>query len=338
MPGVEDLEWVSEQQQIQLAELTPQRGEWREWLPAEFDERWPEWRGSTEDVLAPWLDVVIGLLLTGGAETVETDDEQLAGGPASLDWVTAEQVTRLEQITGGGDWREWLVGNLDTTWPDWRYSDGETLTGWLGDWLSVPASAETADVAETETAETETAETETAEAQAEAASDEAEPPASDASDLTWVSTEQAARLDALTATRGDWRQWLPLALDELGEWRGSSRDALAVWLDAVIPTFEQPADAAATTADAESEPEPDEARAPLSDDFEPADEEQEEETEEQSSAEQPPLTAEQRAEADQIVTSVVSAVQDNPEMAEILAGLTPEQLTGILAEVAATRP
>lgn len=62
--GVADLSWVRPEQVAQLNELWEVRGDWREWLPVELDGRWAEWRWSTPEELAPWLDGLLpGLVL-----------------------------------------------------------------------------------------------------------------------------------------------------------------------------------------------------------------------------------------------------------------------------------
>lgn len=133
MPDVESLEWVAEEQQERLAELSQLRGGWHEWLPAELDGRWPDWRASTEDTLSPWLDQVLDELL-GVTAPVGTAEVEPATGEdvTSLRWVTKEQQAYLQQMAAvRGDWQNWLPLELDAVWPDWRQSDAETLEVWL---------------------------------------------------------------------------------------------------------------------------------------------------------------------------------------------------------------
>ncbi|WP_112242965.1 hypothetical protein [Kribbella monticola] len=57
--------------------------------------------------------------------------------------------------------------------------------------------------------------------------------------LEWVSSEQMDRLEGLSGQRGDWREWLPLAMDETWpDWVRSTPDELVRWLDDLLPSFE----------------------------------------------------------------------------------------------------
>jgi len=59
MARTASLEWVTPEQQEQLNILWESFGDWRQWLPAQLDDAWPEWRGSTAEVLVPWLNPYI---------------------------------------------------------------------------------------------------------------------------------------------------------------------------------------------------------------------------------------------------------------------------------------
>jgi hypothetical protein len=297
MPGVEELEWVSEDQQDRLADVAAERGDWHTWLPEELDQRWPAWREATDAVLAPWLDQVLDQLTGAEATEAEADEAPAAStwaneaeGVESLDWVTADQRSYLDGLdASAGDWRTWLPARLDETWPEWRYSDGGTLANWLGDWLPTLAPDPASDSAPV----------------VDAPEADEPAPTSDASGLDWVSEEQAAALETLTPTRGDWRAWLPLELDQLGAWRQSAPEALGPWLDEIIPTYLLPAEAADESS----------TRAPVSGD--------------------PQLTDEREDQVETFASAVVAAVQEDSEMAEILANLTPDQLAEVLADLAA---
>jgi hypothetical protein len=70
--SVAGLAWVTDEQQTQLDELYEIRGDWREWLPAELDSRWDQWRETTAEELTPWLDGLLpSLVLPSDDELVE---------------------------------------------------------------------------------------------------------------------------------------------------------------------------------------------------------------------------------------------------------------------------
>jgi len=122
MVAVKELEWVTEEQAAQLNELWEIRGEWREWLPAELDERWPEWTGATADELTSWLDELLPVLVMPADATDVRD----------LAWISSEQQAQLDWLWEvRGDWREWLPGELDGRWAEWTTATPEVLSSWL---------------------------------------------------------------------------------------------------------------------------------------------------------------------------------------------------------------
>jgi hypothetical protein len=160
-------------------------------------------------------------------------------GAEDLEWVTQQQEVQLEQSRSvRGEWRDWLPGQLDTFWPEWRSSDAPTLAPWLDSLLPSLGSAEAV-------------ESEAVESESESEAEAVEAAAVDVSDLSWVTAEQSTQLDQLHEIRGDWHEWLPVELDRIGEWRYSSPGALAQWLESIIPTFVMPAEAV-TESDAEA--------------------------------------------------------------------------------------
>jgi hypothetical protein len=216
---------VTQAQEAWLEQLREERGEWRDWLPIELDERWPAWRESDGASLTGYLDGLQPEFVVAAADPASSE----AADP--LGWLTADQQARLDSLTAGrGPWHEWLPGQLDSWWPEWSSSDPATLQSWFE---SVLASLVPEDTGDDRTV-----------AQAGEGS-------SDPSDLKWVTPAQAGQLDDLHEIRGDWHEWLPVELDRLGSWRQSAPEDLAPWLDSLIPTFVLPTD----SVDIEESPE-----------------------------------------------------------------------------------
>jgi hypothetical protein len=131
--SVEALTWVSDAQATQLNELHETRGDWRDWLPAELDEQWAQWRDALADDLGPWLDQLIpGLVLPVDVIGVDT-----------LSWVTGEQSAVLESLRPvRGEWHDWLPLELDASAPRWRDTAPEDLPGLLDGLMADLAPAE----------------------------------------------------------------------------------------------------------------------------------------------------------------------------------------------------
>ena len=120
--GVAYLTWISDEQAGQLDTLWEVRGDWREWLPGELDERWPQWLQADPATLGPWLDQLLPFLVVP-ADVVDVED---------LAWLSAEQTAHLDGLAEvRGDWRSWLPRELDERWPDWRRSTPDVVGPYL---------------------------------------------------------------------------------------------------------------------------------------------------------------------------------------------------------------
>jgi len=207
----ESLGWVTTDQQTRLDELWEIRGDWREWLPHELDDRWQGWRTSTPDVLSPWLDEVVASLVLSSGATEE------AGSDTPRDEsVWAEYMKQWD-----GDW-----DGAEDTWddfaarfvyyaPDGWQSTAQELVDYVG---SQPDKAACLTEVYGITV---------------ARSD-----AVDVRGLAWVTPAQAVQLDELWEIRGDWHDWLPAELDNRSPgWTDSSGDELSARLDELIPNL-----------------------------------------------------------------------------------------------------
>lgn len=218
------LAWVTDDHRIRLAELAE---DWEEWLPEQLDRYDPDWRDADEAVRAGYLAQLLDEATsptTGGPLTSPF-------GPDVLSWVTEEQEASLLLVTGPeGSWQGWLPAALDAQWPQWRQSEPEVLGPWLDSvierFLAVGAGNATPGGERWEPVDVQ-----------RSAADSVPPVDGDASDLSWVTGRQRAALDTARPDRGDWREWLPVELDKLGDWRGSAGPDLAGWLDGVIATL-----------------------------------------------------------------------------------------------------
>ncbi|TDP91815.1 hypothetical protein [Labedaea rhizosphaerae] len=119
------LGWVTAEQRAWLGQLTGDRGDWRDWLPVQLDEWWPEWDQSTPAELAGWLNSYLPSLLPPATED-----------PSALGWVTESQQAQLEALQAThGDWREWLPAQLTAWWPQWTEATTDRLVPWLDEAL-----------------------------------------------------------------------------------------------------------------------------------------------------------------------------------------------------------
>lgn len=118
------LSWVTDTQQAQLNELWEIRGDWREWLPVELDTHWPDWKTSTPQELAGWLDGLIPMLVMPAEEATDR-----------FGWVTDTQQGQLAAAYPG-DWRAPLTEQLDSRWgPGWDDNPDSHKQAWLDDLL-----------------------------------------------------------------------------------------------------------------------------------------------------------------------------------------------------------
>ncbi|GAA0953217.1 hypothetical protein GCM10009554_57310 [Kribbella koreensis] len=117
------LGWLTPDQRTQLDPLTADRGDWREWLPRQLDEWWPDWSKAAPTELTNWFDSALPSLLP---------QQEAAFDARALTWVTAEQAAQLEVHTPTrGDWHQWLPLQMDTWWLDWSTAPADQLTPWL---------------------------------------------------------------------------------------------------------------------------------------------------------------------------------------------------------------
>jgi hypothetical protein len=87
--AIASLQWVTEEQQGQLNTLLDTFGDWRQWLPGQLDDAWPDWRSSTAEVLAPWLNPYI-------ASWVSPAPSQAAGGVPASDTAVPAAATGVQ--------------------------------------------------------------------------------------------------------------------------------------------------------------------------------------------------------------------------------------------------
>ncbi|TDP92085.1 hypothetical protein [Labedaea rhizosphaerae] len=119
-----ELGWLTADQQTFLESLSDLRGDWHDWLPGQLDEWWPGWDRSTPDELVPWVNEALPSL-TAQESGVDTGVEDLA-------WLTEQHRTQLDELYEiRGDWAQWLPGELDARWPEWRRSTPDVLGPWL---------------------------------------------------------------------------------------------------------------------------------------------------------------------------------------------------------------
>jgi len=125
---VTSLAWVTDNQQATLQGWEQFRGDWREWLPQQLTQWWPEWTLATPDALIQTLDDWLPTLIT------------------NLAWITADQQTQL-----GAGWFDQIRGKLDEAWPDWyAQTDPMVLSQWLSEaWDALFAATDEAVPAET---------------------------------------------------------------------------------------------------------------------------------------------------------------------------------------------
>ncbi|WP_112242969.1 hypothetical protein [Kribbella monticola] len=198
------LGWTSAEQRAQLDSLSSERGDWREWLPVQLDEWWPDWAKASPAELTAWFDGALpGLFPEQPAAASEP-----AADPRDLTWLTPDQQAHLDTLTETrGDWRTWLPPQMDEWWPEWTAADPTQLATWFNGalpGLTQQATAESPDVR----------------------------------DLAWLTPEQQAQLDELTPVRGDWHAWLPLQMDKWwADWTRSTAEQLTTWFDTALPTL-----------------------------------------------------------------------------------------------------
>jgi hypothetical protein len=151
------LDWLTDGHRDQLDTLIASYGDWRQWLPTQMDQWWPDWVQADSAQLTTWFDGALQSLVQpsvadpGAASSPALGPEGIAeegasgGGPATaetalvteveptnLDWITEAQQTELEGLDPiRGDWRDWLPAELDSRWRDWRGSAPEHLTARL---------------------------------------------------------------------------------------------------------------------------------------------------------------------------------------------------------------
>ncbi len=72
-----------------------------------------------------------------GGESAAGEPASVGQGAASdLSWVTPQQQQQLAVLRDSrGDWRDWLPGQLDGMWTQWRDADADVLPGWLDQWM-----------------------------------------------------------------------------------------------------------------------------------------------------------------------------------------------------------
>jgi hypothetical protein len=123
------LGWLRDDQRDQLSTVGSERGDWREWVPIQMDEWWPDWAKASPDELSGWFDSALqGLFPEAEAEA---DPEPLAD-PRGLEWLTEVQRNQLDTLVAArGDWREWLPLQMDEWWPDWTQADSAQLATWF---------------------------------------------------------------------------------------------------------------------------------------------------------------------------------------------------------------
>ncbi|WBQ03473.1 hypothetical protein [Kribbella sp. CA-293567] len=200
------LGWIDSEQRGRLDTLAATHGDWRDWLPIQLDQWWPDWSRSTPGELAAWFaGAMDGLVPRQVAAPPAT---ATAANPLDLGWLTAEQRTQLDTLTPvRGDWGNWLPAQMDEWWPDWTHSDHGQLTTWFDSALPSLLT----------------------------------PHPADPRDLSWLTPEQQHHLDTLTSTRGNWQAWLPAQMDEWWPgWAHSGHGQLITWFDSALPSLLSP--------------------------------------------------------------------------------------------------
>lgn len=101
-----------------------------------------------------WLPVIAGEPTAGeptAGEAAYIGAAAHGGAASDLSWVTPRQQQQFAAVRGD-DWREWLPGQLDAIWSDWRAASTDVLPGWLDQWMPTlaPAAAPELDAAEIE--------------------------------------------------------------------------------------------------------------------------------------------------------------------------------------------
>ncbi|MGC4941097.1 hypothetical protein [Kribbella sp. DT2] len=130
------LGWVTAEQRQELGTLTATRGDWRDWLPEQLDQWWPDWSKTSPAELTAWFATAMAGLLPR-SEDAPGPVDQASADPRALDWLTADQRTRLESLSATrGDWHEWLPLQLDQWWPAWTQATTDQLSPWLDNALT----------------------------------------------------------------------------------------------------------------------------------------------------------------------------------------------------------
>ncbi|MEV8374591.1 hypothetical protein AB0P21_17760 [Kribbella sp. NPDC056861] len=250
------LGWLTTEQRNGLDQLAANRGDWREWVPQQLDQWWPDWSKAGPDELTTWFDSALASLIPQ-PEAAPPAAVVPATDPRALGWLTPEQQTQLDTLTvTRGDWHTWLPLQMDEWWAGWEQSDPAQLTTWFESALpSLVAPAVDA-------------------AESPAAAEEFDPRS-----LDWVTAEQQSSLDEFAEIRGDWREWLAADLDRRREdWTTLPPDELAPWLDLLIPLLALP-------------------------------------------------------EADDFLDAILGALDQDEEMLELAAELTPQELAQVIEDV-----
>ncbi len=133
----------------------------------------------------------------------------------ALGWLSDEQRDQLSTLAAErGDWREWVPQQLDAWWPDWAKASPDELRGWFAGALAGLFP------------------------QAAAVEPDTVVPPADPRGLEWLTDEQRGQLDSLVAFRGDWRQWLPVQMDEWWpDWTQADAAQLTTWFDSALPSL-----------------------------------------------------------------------------------------------------
>lgn len=340
MTDVSLLDWISAEHQRRLEAVSY---DWPTWLTSQLDAYWPNWREDGQDLQREYVEHILqqGEALreeeswhdTADAERARESASEFAydatelntdTGVATLAWVTEAQRQALEECTPTrGAWYTWLPAAFDQAWPEWRQSTDEVLGQWLDSiWPNlVELDGTDRTVAAIEDPLAVAADVDLMMGAVESpgsdpsASAVTPPDAVDASDLSWVTSTQAARLEALGDARGEWRQWLPDELDAIGEWRESAPGDLIPWLDLIIPTLQT-----VGTAERVSQ-----------DDVEATDDSQ------AATATSPnDLQATHARAAQELTVILAESLSEDPAMAALAARLTADELADLVAEAVLT--
>jgi hypothetical protein len=84
------LTWVSADQVTALESLTSARGDWRDWLPRQLTEWWPDWSSSEAETLGAWLTECLPTLVEADIPPIDSPaiesepDDVIAGGVLDL--------------------------------------------------------------------------------------------------------------------------------------------------------------------------------------------------------------------------------------------------------------